>query len=142
MTIEIPPALVSAVTEQRAVLFLGAGASRGAFHPRGEEIPTGTDLRDRLCDRFLGGKLKERLLSEVAEFAVNETSLDEVQLFVADLLKNFRAAEFHKLIPTFRWHAIVTTNIDLIIEDAYDQTSDRLQQLIPFFKNGQFVETE
>jgi len=142
MTIEIPPALVSAMTEQRAVLFLGAGASIGAVHPRGEKIPTGIELRDRLCDRFLAGKLKHRSLSEVTEFAVNETSLDEVQVFVADVFKDFRAAEFHKLIPAFRWHAIVTTNIDLIIESAYDETSDRLQQLIPFFKNGQFVETE
>jgi SIR2-like domain len=142
MAIDIPPALANAVKEQRAVLFLGAGASRGAMHPRGEKIPTGLELRDLLCDRFLGNKLKDRSLSEVAEFAINETSLDEVQLFVTDLLKEFQAAEFHKLIPTFRWHSIVTTNIDLIIESAYEQCSDRLQQLVPFFKNGQLVETE
>ena len=95
MSIELPPALVSAVSEQRAVLFLGAGASRDAFHPRGKAIPTGPELRDRLCDHFLAGKLKDRGLSEVAEFAANETSLDEVQLFVADIFKDFQAAEFH-----------------------------------------------
>jgi hypothetical protein len=142
MSIELPPALVTAVSEQRAVLFLGAGASRDAFHPRREDIPTGPELRDRLCDHFLAGKLKHRGLSEVAELAANETSLDEVQLFVAEILKDFRAAEFHKLIPTFRWHAIITTNLDLVIQNAYEQTRDRLQQLIPFFKNGQLIETE
>lgn len=142
MAFEIPAALVTAVSEQRAVLFLGAGASKGALHPRGDQIPSGTELRDMICDQFLGGKLKDHALSQATELAISETSIGHVQLFVAQVLKDFRAAPFHKLIPSFRWHAIVTTNLDLIIEDAYDQAPDRLQQLIPFYKNGQFVETE
>jgi hypothetical protein len=32
--VEIAPALIDAIKEQRAVLFLGAGASRDAKHPR------------------------------------------------------------------------------------------------------------
>ena len=38
---EIPAALVEAIKEQRAVLFLGAGASRYAKHPNGDQIPPG-----------------------------------------------------------------------------------------------------
>jgi hypothetical protein len=37
--IEVPPTLIDAVKEQRAVLFLGAGASRGAKHPQSDQIP-------------------------------------------------------------------------------------------------------
>ncbi len=92
MTVEIPEALISAIAEQRAVLFLGAGASKDAIHSRGANIQTGAELRDVLCDRFLGGKVKDRSLSQVAELAINETSLDYVQLFIAEVLKDFEAA--------------------------------------------------
>ena len=47
--VEIAQALIDAIREQRAVLFLGAGASVGATHPRGESIPQGDRLRDFAC---------------------------------------------------------------------------------------------
>jgi hypothetical protein len=63
---DIPSALIDAVKEQRAVLFLGAGASVGAKHPKSHLIPLGDRLRDLICDKFLGGALKHRPLSAVA----------------------------------------------------------------------------
>jgi hypothetical protein len=142
MPVELPAFFVEAIKEQRVVLFLGAGASSGAEHPKGLLIPDGNGLRDMLCDRFLGGQLKHRPLATIAELAANESSLLEVQGFVADLLREFHLAGYHKLIPTFRWHAIVTTNIDLIIERAYRAPGKPKQHLVPFVKNGQAVETE
>jgi hypothetical protein len=49
----LPPALITAVQEQRAILFLGAGASRDAIHPKGEPVPLGDKLRDKISDKFL-----------------------------------------------------------------------------------------
>ena len=138
----LPPSLVNAVESQSAVLFLGAGASYGATHPNKEPIPNAERLRDQLSGRFLAGELKNRPLHAVAEYAANETSLVTVQQFIRDLFQPFGPADFHLLIPRFRWHGIVTTNYDLILERSYSSSAQRLQQLVPFVKNGQNVETE
>ena len=66
--IDIPPTLKDAVKEQRAVLFLGAGASRNAKHPNGDQIPEGDSLRKLICHKFLGGKLMQKPLNAVAGY--------------------------------------------------------------------------
>jgi len=143
MTIDLPSSLTAAIKEQRALLFLGAGASLGASHPAGLKIPDGSQLRDLLSDSFLNGKFKDRSLATVTEYAISETSLPQVQMFIADRFRDFAPADFHKLIPTFRWHAVVTTNIDLVIERAYAAASGTsLQDLVPFVKDGGQVEVE
>ena len=80
--VDIAPTLVDAIKEQRAVLFLGAGASRHAKHPQGDQIPQGDRLRDLICDKFLGGKLKERPLNAVAAWAANEAGLAAFQKYI------------------------------------------------------------
>ncbi|MDA2935140.1 hypothetical protein MYX82_12490 [Acidobacteria bacterium AH-259-D05] len=132
--LQLPPALLDAVREERVVLFLGAGASRGALHPEGIEIPDSKSLRDKISEKFLGGQLKDRSLSEVAELAANETDLVTVQKYIRDLFLGFQPADFHKLIPTFRWHAIVTTNYDLVLDRAYASAEKPVQQLVPFLE--------
>ena len=62
----LPPTLISAVQEQRAILFLGAGTAIGAEHPKKTPIPLGLDLRDMICDKYFGGQLKNRPLTAVA----------------------------------------------------------------------------
>ena len=132
----LTPNLLRQIRDGEAILFLGAGASRGARHRTNGQVPTTRDLRDALADRFLGGDLKGRPLAEVAEYAKNESSLDEVQRLVHDLFEPLMPAPFHQLIPSFRWHAIVTTNYDFIIERAYQASADALQQVRSIVKNG------
>lgn len=138
----LPSSLLSAVESQCAVLFLGAAASFGSQHPKGAKIPGGADLRDAISDRFLGGEEKTKPLATVAELAINEASLTSLQQFVREIFLGFKPADFHCLIPRFRWHGIATTNYDLIIERAYDPNNNPLQELVPFVKNGQAVETQ
>jgi hypothetical protein len=78
---EIAPTLVDAIKEQRAVLFLGAGASRHAKYPNGDQIPQGDHLRDLICDKFLGGKLRQRPLIAAAAMAANEADLAAFQKY-------------------------------------------------------------
>lgn len=139
---DLPPHLVTAVQGQSAVLFLGAAASYGAGHPKGEKILGADQLRNLIADQFLGGNLKDKPLSAVAEYAISEASLPTVQQFIRELLLEFTPAKFHLLIPRFRWHGLATTNYDLIIDKAYDPANSPLQTLVPFIKNGQQVETE
>jgi hypothetical protein len=62
--------------------------------------------------------------------------LTKVQEEIRALFVPLYPADFHLFIPQFRWHAIVTTNFDLIVERAYDQTPARLQNLAPIFSDG------
>ena len=139
--IDIPAALVEAIKEQRAVLFLGAGASRYAKHPNGDQIPHGDKLRDVICNQFLSGKLKEQPLNAVAAIAANEVGLARFQLYIHDLFKPFNPADFHLLIPAFRWRAIATTNFDLILEKSYSRAPHRLQTLVKTVKDGDSFDT-
>jgi tetratricopeptide (TPR) repeat protein len=137
----LTPVLVEEIQRGNAILFLGAGASRGAQGPKGETAPSGDKLRDLLSDKFLGGDLKSKPLSQVAEFAKNEAGLPKVQVYIKDLFSPLQPADFHLLIPTFRWYSIITTNFDLVIERSYDQCKDRQQQLAPILRDGdQFTE--
>src|SRR5947209_4287696 len=92
---DLPPGLVSAVEAQSAVLFMGAGSSFGARHPRDERIPSGERLRDLIADKFLAGALKDKALSAVAEYAINEADLPSLQQFVRDLFLEFAPSDFH-----------------------------------------------
>lgn len=138
---DIPPTLIDAIKEQRAVLFLGAGASRDAKHPKRDQIPQGDRLRDLISDKFLGGKLKQRPLSAVAAMAASEAGLLAFQGYIRELFLPFDPADFHLLVPKFRWRAVATTNFDLLIERAYERAPVSLQNLVKTVKDGDNFDT-
>ena len=138
----LPDTLISAVVSQSAALFLGAGASFGAKHSSGKKIPSAAKLRDELSDKFLGGRLKEKNLSHVADISINESDFVAVQSFVRDQFIMYEPADYHLIIPRFFWHAIATTNYDLLIEKAFEKEKQNKQQLVIFTKNGQRIDTK
>ncbi len=138
--ITIPSNLISAIASESAVLFLGAGASIGARHPNGASVPNGQDLKTALSNRFLEGKLQDKTLQHVADVAINESDLNTVQSFIYEIFEPFEPADHHLIIPRFSWHAIVTTNYDLIVEKAYQQAGDTKQELAVFTKDGQSID--
>lgn len=119
---------------------MGAGASIGATDPSGHGPPNAQQLGEALADRFLGGKHREEPLTWISELAVSESDLFTVQDYIASLFVNLREAEFHKLIPTFKWRALATTNYDTVIESAYAHSPERLQTLVPFISDKDRVE--
>ena len=141
MSVEIPAPLVAAVQDLRAVLFLGAGACKGATSPNNDAVPDADSLRDQLSDEFLGGDLKDRSLTQVADLAISETDLGIVQRFVRSLFLPFEPASFHKLLPEIPWHGIATTNYDLIVERSYAQTPSPCQRLIPVLSDETPIES-
>ena len=44
-------------------------------------------------------------------------------------------SEFHKLIPRFRWFAIITTNYDLVLEKTYELDNHKLQKIAPIISD-------
>jgi hypothetical protein len=79
MTIELPKELAAAVQEGRAVLFLGAGASRGAMDDKHQMIPDGTELANILTKAFLGDDYEGLDLRSVYDLACSERDVRTVQ---------------------------------------------------------------
>lgn len=117
----LPDALTEEIRRGRVVLLLGAGASLGAKNDKGHEPLNGNQLRGALADRFLGGGYKDAALAWAAELAISETDLARVQDFVAERFRGLRPAIFHRVLTTFKWRGIATTNYDLIMEAAYGE---------------------
>jgi len=136
----IPKPLTDAVRAGNAYLFLGAGASMGAAHPKSINPPNAEQLAKIIAEKFLGPEFSNRSLSQVAELAVSESDLLSVQELVASQFRDFYPADFHKIIPKFVWSGIATTNYDLIIERAYDEVKDSLQKPVVFTRDGEKLE--
>lgn len=136
----IPHILGDRISDGKILLFLGSGASKGAIHSRGSSPPDGQQLADMIARKFLGEDYVGKPLDHVSALAISETDLLTVQDFVAGVFSDFYPADFHKLIPTFEWSAIATTNYDLIVERAYACAATARQKLEPFVKNSQHVE--
>lgn len=130
MTTQIEQPLIEAIASGRAVLFLGAGASRGAAKADGAPIPLAEGLKKAIATELLGPGYDGFDFAQVCDFAASMRSGRELQELIYRHLIGFEPAAFHKLIPTFIWAGIVTTNYDLIIEEAYKAVDTRVQTLV------------
>lgn len=130
----IPRQLIEQIRHGRVVLFFGSGALYGAELP-GKDIPLGNDLRDILVDQYLNESFSGSDLAHVAAMAISQSSLFDVQDFIRDYISGLLPAEFHKLIPLFKWRALFTTNYDLLIETSYLQVDERVQELSVILSN-------
>ncbi len=74
-------------------------------------------------------------LTQIADYAISESGLFAVQDYIRELLLPFEPSASHKVLPSFRWRAIVTTNYDQLIEKAYSSHASPVQRLIPLFSN-------
>ncbi|MAZ17627.1 MAG: hypothetical protein CL535_15025 [Ahrensia sp.] len=133
--------LIEAVKGQRCVLFLGAGASKEAKNSNGETPPDADQLRDILASRFFGKPMPNRDVMGVAEMAIATTgSGPQVYEEVRKAFSGFTPQGAHKLIPTFSWRAIATTNYDTIVEEAYREVTNKVQQPVAFVKDDEPID--
>lgn len=137
---DLSKSLINQVRQGRAVLFLGAGATFGAQTADGRGPATGDELRNRIAEKFLSRDYSSESLAWVSELSISATDLFEVQDFIADQFRDLRPAEYHRLIPTFRWRGIATTNFDCLIETTYSATDGAVQKVVPFLSNADRVD--
>jgi hypothetical protein len=137
---DIPRILLDYVRQGQVVLFLGAGATFGAVHPNAVSPPSGQQLADLIAMKFLSRRYVGQALPRVADLAISESSLSEVQRFVATQFQDFKPAAFHSLLARFTWDTILTTNYDLVVERAYETVEDRVQRLVPLVRDTQRIE--
>jgi len=139
--IAIPTLLSEAVKTKRAVLFLGAGASKEAKNAAGQSPPDANQLRDILAEKFFRREMKNRDVMAVAEMAIaSGVGAPRVYEAVRQVFDPFQPSAAHKLVATFAWRMIATTNYDLLIERAYADSGNRVQNLVRFLKDDEPIE--
>jgi SIR2-like domain len=137
----IPNPLIEAVKSKRAILFLGAGASKESRNSLGETPPDADQLRDILAQRFFGVSMKNRDVMAVAEMAIASSGGAPLVFEAVRLsFEGFEPSKAHKLISAFNWRMIATTNYDLLVERAYSDSPQRLQTLVRFVKDDEPVD--
>ena len=132
---DIPAPLKESVETGNAILLLGAGASLSAKDKSGKSPPKTSELASLLAHKFVSPDYATAPLVQVADFAINESSLFQVQDYLREVFLPFEPSDNHKLLPTFRWRAIVTTNYDCLVEDAYRSHSSPAQEIVPLYQN-------
>lgn len=137
---EIPSILRDRVRQGNVVLILGSGTSMGAKDDNGNQAPNAKELGALLAEKFLGGQYKDFPLSQIAELAISEADLTTVQEHIRILFEGLKPTEAHKLMCSFVWHGIATTNYDRLIEEAYRTTPNPAQTPKPFIENGDRIE--
>ena len=138
----IPPYLLDQIKRGQVVLCLGSGANYGARNSKGHEIPIGNKLGQLLDEKFLGGKYQNNSLDDIALFAITNSDARSVQEYIKEIFEDYNSPTYHSLLPTFRWHSIVTTNYDTLIENIYRNTKNRTQNLVPFIDdNDRIIES-
>ena len=137
---ELPHVLISEIERGNVILLLGAGASIGAKRENGSDLPAGNQLKEMISEEFLGGRHRHSTLDEVSELAASESNQAKVQGFIAKIFKGAQPASFHRLLPTFRWRALVTTNYDCLVETAYTESKAALQDLEPIISNQENID--
>jgi hypothetical protein len=108
--------IFSKISDGNSILFLGAGASIGEKKYLSKEII-------ELYEEYLGKQYNENdvtnfvdILSADPEF--NRTHFDNE---VENMLRKLKFTEEHKILASLPWRQIITTNYDLLIEQAYDE---------------------
>lgn len=139
---QIPPYLLDQIAHGKVMLFLGAGAVKGARNNAAEQPPDGNQLKEMICDHFLGGEEKHKTLQGVADLAISESDFQTFQEWLKDIFIQFNPGDVHKLITSFKWSAIATTNYDLILERAYAENVERANDLVPFIKDTDRIDAK
>lgn len=120
------------IEQGKCTLFLGAGASQCAMTSAGDKAPSGDDLSKLIAKTFLRDESWSLSLENAASLAVSAGQSNRIKIedFVREMLSKLEPSPAHTKIPWFTWRAIITTNYDRLIEEAYaDPTS--VQSLFP-----------
>lgn len=118
------------IYEENTVLFLGAG-----FSYTEERNYLGSTLVNFYQEK-LGVDLETKDLVEFVDRAsrLEEFSRHKFDQYVKDLLQKLKPEEAHTRVASMGWRQIVTTNMDLLLENSYSKlqgTVDEYKEIIP-----------
>ena len=128
------------IYNQNTVLFLGAG-----FSYTTDKNYLGSTLVD-LYQEKLQVDLETKDLVEFIDRASRLDSFSRHQFdqYVKTLLQKLNPEEVHKKVASMGWRQIVTTNMDLLLENAYSQihgTTDEYKEITPIRSVSEYYRT-
>lgn len=115
--------IFSKIYEGNSLLFLGAGASIGEKKFLSKEIID-------LYEEYLGKEINERDITSFVDIlsADPNFSRNHFDNEVEKMLKKLKHTDEHKILVSLPWRQIITTNFDLLIEQACDDNLKSSQE--------------
>lgn len=123
--------LFDKIYQGNSILFLGAGASVGE---NGKKYLSKEIIQ--YYEDYLGYSLNENSITKFVDIlsadpAFNRNHFDSE---VEKMLQKYELTDAHKTMASIRWREIITTNFDLLVEQAFDEiknTSKNVYELKP-----------
>lgn len=102
-----------------SILFLGAGASVGEKRYLSSEVI-------EYYESYLGYSLSENNITKFVDILSADSDFDRNHFDseVEKMLRKYELTEGHKIMASIPWREIITTNFDLLVEQAYDEIKD------------------
>ncbi|MFI0429847.1 SIR2 family protein [Mariniflexile sp. HMF6888] len=125
---------------ENTILFLGAG-----FSHTQERNYLGSTLVNYYQEK-LGVDLETKDLVEFIDRAsrLENFSRQQFDQYVKGLLQKLKPEEAHKKVATMGWRQIVTTNMDLLLENAYSQIhgkTEEYKEILPIRSVNEYQKT-
>jgi hypothetical protein len=117
------------IASRNTYLFLGAGASVTQEH---------RFLSSDIIEFYEDKKGIEWGINDIVEFVETLTShpdysRDEFDNYVDECLRKYKVSVSHKTVVRLNWRQIITTNYDLLIENAYQEIIDTPNQNLKLY---------
>ncbi|MFW9991744.1 MAG: SIR2 family protein [Candidatus Odinarchaeota archaeon] len=110
------------------ILFLGSGSTRLCRKMDGTPGLTGRELADEILKKVNRGRESDLKvsLSKAAEFfvAARPTARIGLDELIQNRLADLQPGLGHYILTVFPWKAIITTNYNLVIEEAYRRANE------------------
>lgn len=117
------------IAEGNTIAFLGAGASIGEKKYLSKDIIG-------YYESYLGKQYNEQNITKFVDILSADPSFDRdhFDLEVMKMLQRYDVTDGHVTMASIPWREIITTNYDLIVENAFDKiknTSNQVFDLVP-----------
>lgn len=115
--------LFASIAQRNTILFLGAGASVGDKKYLSREII-------EYCEDKLHVSLDIQDITRFIDILSASPKFDRMQFdqMVFDILKKYKITEGHLIMASMPWREIITTNYDLLVEQAFEAVSQTPNQ--------------
>lgn len=140
--------LVECLIEGNVMLFTGAGFSLEAVNGDNQPLPSGNKLKRMILSDVLELKeesdeykaLNQEKLPDVITYAEDVKGKSSVEDYLTHLFKDCQPKDFHKIIASFPWKRVYTTNIDDVFENAAPKGRYIAQNMRRLQKNSYGIE--
>lgn len=115
--------IIKKIYRGNAILFVGAGFSRGALGFRGE-LPVSEELKKKICELMDKSNNDSKNLAHIANFFIGnycKAYPEKLNEFIRMMKETFTVVgvkPYHTTIASLPWRRIYTTNYDDVIEEA------------------------